>query len=108
VEFFELFTRQSRTEISITRLDQFQSLICEPGWQLAVTTHATSSAGHTKRSAFTVTGKKSAALPVADTEVAARRCDATFNDVLYNLDRLISFKVNTPELSALMICLPVV
>ncbi|KUQ11698.1 hypothetical protein AWI07_08690 [Enterobacter roggenkampii] len=94
VEFFELFTRQSRTEISITRLDQFQSLICEPGWQLAVTTHATSSAGHTKRSAFTVTGKKSAALPVADTEVLGRtaRCDATFNDVLYNLDPVDLFQ----------------
>jgi hypothetical protein len=34
VEFFELFTRQSRTEISITRLDQFQSLICERVWRL--------------------------------------------------------------------------
>jgi hypothetical protein len=31
--------------------------------------------------------KKSAALPVADTEVlGTARCDATFNDVLYNLD----------------------
>ncbi len=40
-----------------------------------------------------VTGKKSAALPVADTEVLGRlaRCDATFNDVLYNLDPVSLF-----------------
>jgi hypothetical protein len=43
---------------------------------------------------FTVTGKKSAALPVADTEVLGRtaRCDATFNDVLYNLDPVDLFQ----------------
>jgi hypothetical protein len=39
-------------------------------------------------------GKKSAALPVADTEVLGRtaRCDATFNDVLYNLDPVDLFQ----------------
>ena len=40
----------------------------------------------------------SAALPVADTEVLGRtaRCDATFNDVLYNLDPVDLFQSNTP------------
>ncbi|KXA84535.1 hypothetical protein ABY52_22325 [Klebsiella pneumoniae] len=94
MELFELFTRESWTEISITRLDQFQSLVCEPGRQLTVTTHATSSAGHTKRTAFTVTSKKTAALSVADTKVLGRttRCDATFDDVLYNLNPVDLFQ----------------
>ena len=95
--FFELFTRQSRTEISITRLDQFRGLICQArgNWRLP---RMPSSAGYTKRSAFTVTGKKLRALPVADTEgaPAARRVVMRRSMTsCYNLDPVDLFQSNT-------------
>jgi hypothetical protein len=42
----------------------------------------------------TVTSKKTAALSVADTKVLGRttRCDATFDDVLYNLNPVDLFQ----------------